>query len=86
MLAAVSFIYIYIYILSFFFFFLNFRCMGFKVQNGQAPCRKPHLRSTESCGPSQKKKQTAAKSAVKDNFISIYCYSHNKIFIKKSII
>ena len=29
--------------------------MGFKVQNGQAPCRKPHLRSTESCGPSQKK-------------------------------
>ena len=40
----------------------------------------------KAAGPAKKKKQTAAKSAVKDNFISIYCYSHNKIFIKKSII
>ena len=33
-----------------------------------------------------KKIQTAAKFAVLDNFILIYCYSYNKILIKKSII
>ena len=30
--------------------------------------------------------QTAAKFAVKDNFILIYCYGYNKILIKKSIL
>ena len=31
-----------------------------------------------------KKRQTAAKSAVQGNFILIYCYSYNKILIKKN--
>ena len=33
-----------------------------------------------------KKKHTAAKSAVKDNFIPIYCYSYKTILVKISII
>ena len=64
-------------------YFFKFRCHGIQIQNGQASCRKPHSRLTGKA-VSPGKRQTAAKSAV--YFILIYCYSYNKILIKKSIL
>ena len=57
-------------------YFFKFRCHGIQIQNGQAFCRQPHSRLTgKAVSPGKKDKQQL-----------IYCYSYNKILIKKSII